>query len=170
MTEVAGEVADGFLVHPFSTERFLREVTLPALERGFVRGGRTRDGFEIGFPLMIVTGDSDEEMAAAEGGVRRQLAFYGSTPAYRRVLDVHGWGDLQPELNRLSKEGRWEEMGSLIGDELVDTFTVRGTPEEIAPRVLERYGDLVDRISFNAPYADDRARWADVLAGLKVGA
>jgi probable F420-dependent oxidoreductase len=170
MTEVAGEVADGFLVHPFSTERFLREVTLPALERGFDRGGRTREGFEIAFPLMILTGDSDEEITAAEGGVRRQLAFYGSTPAYRRVLDVHGWGELQPELNRLSKEGRWEEMGGLIGDDLVDTFTVRGTPEEIAPRVLDRYGDLVDRISFNAPYRADPARWAVVLEGFKVGA
>jgi probable F420-dependent oxidoreductase len=170
MTEVAGEVADGFLVHPFSTERFLREVTLPALERGFDRAGRTREGFEIAFPLMILTGDSDEEIAAAEGGVRRQLAFYGSTPAYRRVLDVHGWGELQPELNRLSKEGRWEEMGGLIGDDLVDTFTVSGTPEEIAPRVLDRYGDLVDRISFNAPYRADPARWAVVLEGFKVGA
>jgi probable F420-dependent oxidoreductase len=170
MTEVAGEVADGFLVHPFSTERFLREVTLPALEQGFTRAGRTREGFEIAFPLMIVTGDSDDEIAAAEDAVRRQLAFYGSTPAYRRVLDVHGWGDLHPELNRLSKEGRWEEMGGLIGDELIDAFTVRGTPEEIAPRVLDRYGDLVDRISFNAPYRADLSRWTAVLDGFKVGA
>jgi probable F420-dependent oxidoreductase len=170
MTEVAGEVADGFLVHPFSTEQFLRDVTLPALERGFARSVRTRDGFEISFPLMIVTGESEEEIAAAEEGVRRQLAFYGSTPAYRRVLDVHGWGDLQPELNRLSKEGRWEDMGALIGDDLVDVFTVRGKPEEIALKVLSRYGDLVDRISFNAPYRSDLARWTAVLDGFKVGA
>jgi probable F420-dependent oxidoreductase len=170
MTEVAGEVADGFLVHPFSTERFLREVTAPALERGFARGGRERGEFEISFPLMIITGDSEEEIAAAEEGVRRQLAFYGSTPAYRRVLDVHGWGDLQPELNRLSKEGRWEEMGALIDDELVALFTVRGTPEQIASKVLSRYGDLVDRISFNAPYRSDPARWTAVLDGFKVGA
>jgi probable F420-dependent oxidoreductase len=170
MTEVAGEVADGFLVHPFSTERFLREVTLPALERGLKRRHRTRDEFEIAFPLMIVTGDSETERAPAEDAVRRQLAFYGSTPAYRRVLDVHGWGDLQPELNRLSKEGAWEEMGGLIDDDLVDVFTVQGTPEEIAPRVLDRYGDLVDRISFNAPYRSDPARWAAVLDGFKVGA
>jgi alkanesulfonate monooxygenase SsuD/methylene tetrahydromethanopterin reductase-like flavin-dependent oxidoreductase (luciferase family) len=127
-------------------------------------------GFEVAFPLMIVTGDSDDEIAAAEDAVRRQLAFYGSTPAYRRVLDVHGWGDLQPELNRLSKEGRWEEMGALIGDELIDAFTVRGTPDEIAPRVLSRYGDLVDRISFNAPYRADLAHWTAVLDGFKVGA
>jgi len=170
MTEVAGEVADGFLVHPFSTERFLREVTLPALERGFERAGRSRDGFEVSFPLMILTGDSEADIVAAENGVRRQLAFYGSTPAYRRVLDAHGWGDLQPELNRLSKEGRWEDMGGLIDDELLDVFTVRGTPEEIAPRVLARYDDIVDRISFNAPYRAEAARWTAVLDGFKVGA
>ncbi len=169
MTEVAGEVADGFLVHPFSTERFLRDVTLPALERGFERAGRSRDGFEISFPLMILTGDSEADIAVAEDGVRRQLAFSGTTPAYRRVLDAHGWGDLQPELNRLSKEGRWEDLGHLIDDELVDAFTVRGTPEEIAPRVLARYGDLVDRISFNAPYRAGAARWTTVLDGFKVG-
>jgi probable F420-dependent oxidoreductase len=170
MTEVAGEVADGFLVHPFSTERFLREVTLPALERGFQRSGRSRDEFEISFPLMILTGESEADLAAAEEGARRQLAFYGSTPAYRRVLDVHGWGDLQPELNRLSKQGRWGDMGRLIEPELVDVFTVRGTPEEIAPRVLARYGDLVDRISFNAPYRADDARWTAALEGFKVDA
>jgi alkanesulfonate monooxygenase SsuD/methylene tetrahydromethanopterin reductase-like flavin-dependent oxidoreductase (luciferase family) len=83
---------------------------------------------------------------------------------------VHGWGDIQPELNRLSKEGRWEEMGGLIDEELVDEFTVRGTPEEIAPRVLARYGDLVDRISFNAPYRSDPERWTAVVEGFKVGA
>ena len=119
---------------------------------------------------MILTGDSDAEIAAAEEGVRRQLAFYGSTPAYRRVLDLHGWGDLQPELNRLSKEGRWDDMGGLIGDDIVDVFTVRGTTAEIAPRVLARYHDLVDRISFNAPYQADPVRWSAVLDGFKVGA
>jgi probable F420-dependent oxidoreductase len=148
MTEVAGEVADGFLVHPFSTERFLREVTLPALERGFDRAGRTRARFEIAFPLMIVTGDSDEEIAAAEAGVRRQLAFYGSTPAYRRVLDVHGWGELQPELNALSKRGEWVEMGERIDDDVLQTFAVVDAPAKVAARIVDRYGDLLDRVSF----------------------
>ena len=92
--------------------------------------------------------------------IRYRIAFYGSTRTYLPVLSLHGWDDLGAKLHRLSKEGRWEEMGGLIGDDLVDTFTVRGTPEEIAPQVLARYGELVDRISFNAPYRADPARWA----------
>ncbi len=102
MTEVAGEVADGFICHPFTTERYLREVTLPALRAGHGRRpARISDGFEISGPSFVVTGGDDAETAAAEQATRRQIAFYGSTPAYRPVLDLHGWGDLQAELNRL---------------------------------------------------------------------
>src|SRR6185295_7302893 len=100
----------------------LRQVTLPALERGFAAAGRTRDGFEISYPALVVTGATEEDMAAAASVTRAQLAFYGSTPAYKVVLDVHGWGDLQPELNRLSKTGDWATMSSLITDEIVDAF------------------------------------------------
>jgi probable F420-dependent oxidoreductase len=167
MTEAAGEVADGFIVHPFSTERFLREITLPALERGFERAGRGRDDFEIAFPLLTVTGETDEEMAAADNAVRTQMGFYGSTPAYARVLELHGWGDVHPELNRLSKAGGWAEMGTLITDEMVEAFTVRGGADELPGRVRARYGGLVDRISFNAPYRRDPDRWAAVLEGFR---
>jgi probable F420-dependent oxidoreductase len=167
MTEAAGEVADGFIVHPFSTERFLREVTLPALERGFERAGRGRDGFEIAFPLLIVTGETEEELASADAAVRTQMGFYGSTPAYARVLELHGWGDVHPELNRLSKKGGWAEMGALITDEMVDAFAVRGTVDELPARVRGRYRDLVDRISFNAPYRREPERWAAVLEGFR---
>jgi probable F420-dependent oxidoreductase len=169
MTQAAGEVADGFIVHPFSTERYLREVTFPALERGFARAGRGRNGFEIAYPLLIVTGETEEELAAANTAVRARMAFYGSTPAYSRVLDLHGWGEVHPELNRLSKEGRWAEMGGCITDEMVDVFTVRGTVEQIPSMVQDRYGDLVDRISFNAPSPTDQERWARVLEGFRAG-
>ncbi|HEY5010178.1 MAG TPA: TIGR03617 family F420-dependent LLM class oxidoreductase, partial [Acidimicrobiales bacterium] len=108
MTEVAGEVADGLLVHPFSTERYLREVTLPALERGLAKSGRGFADFPISFSGLIATGDSDEALADATRRVRGQIAFYGSTPAYRGVLELHGWGDLQSELNTLSKTGEWD--------------------------------------------------------------
>jgi probable F420-dependent oxidoreductase len=167
MTEVAGEVADGFLVHPFSTEAFLREHTLPALERGFAASGRSRAGFEISFPVLVVTGTSDADLEAAAGVTRAQLAFYGSTPAYKVVLDAHGWGDLQPELHRLSKEGRWDVMATMIDDEMLDTFAVRGRPDEIAPMLTARFGDLVDRVAFNAPYRAEPAAWAETLAGFR---
>jgi probable F420-dependent oxidoreductase len=167
MTEVAGEVGDGFLVHPFSTAKFLREHTLPALERGLATAGRTREGYEISWPVMVVTGETEADRDAAAGVTRAQLAFYGSTPAYKVVLDAHGWGDLQPELNRLSKDGRWDVMASLIDDEMLDTLAVRGAPDEIAPMIRERYGDLIDRVAFNAPYRSDPDAWSEALAGLR---
>ncbi len=165
MTEVAGEVADGIILHGFTTERYVREVTLPALERGFAAAGRTRDDFLITGPLFVVTGSNDEETAAAAIAVKRQIAFYGSTPAYRGVLELHGWGDLQGELNRLSKEGRWVEMGDLIDDDVLATFAVTGTPEEVPGLLRRRYGDVVDRVSLYTPYEADPARWAAMLAG-----
>jgi probable F420-dependent oxidoreductase len=168
MTEVAGEVADGFLVHPFSTPEFLREHTLPALDRGLATSGRTRDAIEISWPVLVVTGETEEDMTAAAAVTRAQLAFYGSTPAYKVVLDAHGWGELQPELNRLSKEGRWDVMASLIDDEMLTTFAVVAPPGEIASLMLARYGDLVDRIAFNAPYRSDPGAWAEALAGFRV--
>src|SRR4051794_2913824 len=107
MTEVAGEACDGIIIHGFTTERYVREVTLPAIERGLARAGRARSSFEISGPLFIVTGTDEQSFEAAAQATRRQIAFYGSTPAYRGVLELHGWGDLQPELNALSKQGEW---------------------------------------------------------------
>jgi probable F420-dependent oxidoreductase len=167
MTEVAGEVCDGFICHGFTTERYLREVTIPALARGRAKAGATMDGFEIVGPSFVVTGATDEEIEQAAAGTRQQIAFYGSTPAYRPVLELHGWGDLQSELNTLSKRGDWVEMGRLIDDEILNTFAVVGTPEQIGPELHRRYGDVISRISFYAPYASDPERWGKVLAAIK---
>ena len=166
MTEVAGEVCDGFFCHGFTTERYLREVTIPALQRGRTRAGLTMDGFEIVGPSFIVTGTSDEELERAADGTRRQIAFYGSTPAYRPVLELHGWGGLQDELNTLSKRGQWEEMGRLVDDTVLNTFAVVGHPDAIAPELGRRYGDVVSRISFYAPYETDPDRWQTVIEGI----
>jgi probable F420-dependent oxidoreductase len=167
MTEVAGEVCDGFICHGFTTERYLREVTLPALERGRTKSGKSMDGFEIVGPSFVVTGNDEAELAAAESGTRQQIAFYGSTPAYKGVLELHGWNGLHEELNALSKTGGWVEMGTLITDEILNTFAVVGTPEQIAPELLRRYGDVVQRISFYAPYKSDPDRWRQVMAALQ---
>ena len=166
MTEVAGEVCDGFLCHGFTTERYLREVTLPALERGAAKAGRTLADFEISGPAFVVTGTTEEEMAASTAGTKQQIAFYGSTPAYRGVLELHGWGDLQDDLNRMSKEGKWKEMGELITDDILDAFAVVAEPEKIAGELNARYGDVVQRLSFYAPYASDPARWEAVMRQL----
>jgi probable F420-dependent oxidoreductase len=152
MTEVAGEVADGFICHGFTTERYLREVTLPALARGRDKAGKSMDGFELSGPMFIVTGRDETEMAAAASGVRSQIAFYGSTPAYRPVLELHGWGELQGELNQLSKDGRWAEMGGLIDDEMLEVFAVVAPSDEVVARLRDRWGGLLHRLSFYAPY------------------
>jgi probable F420-dependent oxidoreductase len=167
MTEVAGEVCDGFICHGFTTEKYLREVTLPALARGRAKAGKTMEDFEIIGPSFVVTGADEQQMEQATAGTRQQIAFYGSTPAYRGVLDIHGWGGLQDELNTLSKQGKWVEMGNLIDDEILNTFAVVGEPERIAPELKARYGDVIQRISFYAPYKTDPGRWSKVLADLK---
>jgi probable F420-dependent oxidoreductase len=165
MTEVAGEVGDGFLVHGFSTERYLREVSLPALERGAAKAGKTRADLTVSYPGFVVTGPDDKSTAAAAKGVREQIAFYGSTPAYRPVLELHGWGGLHPELNTLSKRGEWEKMGELIDDEILNTFAVVAPLDQVAAEVRKRFGDVVDRFSFYAPYKVDPEMWKGVLAG-----
>lgn len=167
MTEVAGETCDGFLCHAFTTKPYFEQVTMPALEKGLARAGRSLDDFEISGPAFVITGTDEEQMATSAQAVKQQIAFYGSTPAYRPVLDLHGWGDLQTELNRLSKEGRWQEMGELIDPEILDAFAITGEPEEIASAWKARWGGLVDRLSFYAPYAGDPQRWTRVMEDLK---
>lgn len=167
MTSVAGEVADGILCHGFTTDRYLREVTVPAIEKGLAKSGRSRDDFQITIPAFVVTGTTDDEVAAATKAVKGQIAFYGSTPAYRGVLELHGWGDLQTELNALSKQGGWQQMGELIDDEILAAFAVVGEPGDVPSLIHERYGDVIDRLSFYAPYAAAPEVWAGIIADLR---
>jgi probable F420-dependent oxidoreductase len=164
MTEVAGEVCDGIILHAFTTERYVREVTLPALERGWAKAGKERADFEISGPMFIVSGTNDEELERAMKGTREQIAFYGSTPAYRGVLELHGWGDLQTDLNRLSKQGEWTAMGDLITDDVLHAFAVVAEPEDVPKAMMQRYEGVVDRVQFYAPYRSDPDRWRQVLA------
>ena len=167
LTEVAGEVADELMAHPFTTPEFMRTTTLPAIERGLATAGRSRSAFTISLPALVVTGADDAAVAKGRDAMRMRLAFYGSTPAYRVVLETHGWGDLQPELNRLTKANRWGDMPALITDDVVDTFVVSATIERIAAAVRDRFGGLVDRISVNPPPAVDRDQWREVVTALR---
>ncbi|BBZ51688.1 LLM class F420-dependent oxidoreductase [Mycobacterium heidelbergense] len=146
MTELCGEVADGHLGHPMVSKRYLDEVTMPALERGMRRSGRARGDFEVSCEVMVATGANDAELAAATAAVRKQIAFYGSTPAYRKVLELHGWGDAHTELHRLSLEGEWDTMGSLIDDEMLAAFAVAGPVDTIAVALRSRCEGAVDRV------------------------
>jgi probable F420-dependent oxidoreductase len=170
MTRVAGEVCDGLLPHAFTTERYLREHTLPVLEEGLAASERTRAGFTISFSGFVVSGTTEEETAAAARGVREQIAFYGSTPTYRPVLDLHGWGELGAELNRLSRgtgADRWQRMGELIDDEVLATFAVVAEPDRLGAAILARFGGLTDRFTFYAPYEHDDALFAPATEELR---
>src|SRR5437764_1364284 len=142
MTRVAGEVADGLIVHPFTTVRYLQERILPRLEEGLAASGRRRADIEVSFPGLVVVDDVT--------AMRNQLAFYGSTPAYHPVLELHGWLDLGMELNTLSKSDRpdkWREMGALIPDDVVAEFAVTAARNDIRAAVEARYGGLIDRFT-----------------------
>jgi len=147
MTEIAGEVADGVITHGVSSARYLQEVTLPALERGLAASGRTRADVEVTCPGFIAVADTEEQLPKARAGMRRHVAYYASTPAYRPVLALHGWGDLQTELYACSKRGEWDAMAGLVDDDVLDTLTIVATPETVATAVGARYGGLADRIT-----------------------
>ncbi len=145
MTEVAAEVANGVISHGFTTVKYLREVTLPAVHRGLEKSGRQREVFDISVPAMVVTGLNEEAFLQSKAAIQSQIGFYASTPAYRPVLEAHGWGELQTEANQLTREDRWDAMGELISDEILNTFAV--VSEDIAqvPTLIkQRYGGLAD--------------------------
>jgi probable F420-dependent oxidoreductase len=166
MTEVAGEVADGFFVHPVNTRRSLQEITLPAIERGAGRAGRSATDVELVCVTIVVTGRDEAEFSRSHEAVRRQLAFYGTTPAYRPVFALHGYGDLQPELAELARQDRWEEMTPLIDDDLIRTIAVVGEPHEIAPQIRARLEGISDHVSLVNNRAPDPRHFAEVVADL----
>jgi probable F420-dependent oxidoreductase len=167
MIEVAGEVADGLIVHPFNSRRSLEELVLPALGKGRAAAGRTEAAVEVVWVMMIVTWSTDEEHETAIRSVKDQLAFYGSTPAYAPVLARHGYADLHTDLNRMSKEGRWPEMGALIPDDFVEEIAVTGSRREIAPKLAARARGITNSVSLVNNRNPDPACFADIVADLR---
>ena len=166
MTAVAGEVADGFLVHPVNSRRSLQELTLPALAEGAVRAGRNPADLEVVCVTIVVTGRDEAELHRSRQAVREQLAFYGSTPAYRPVFELHGYGDLHPELKTLAHQGRWQEMAALIDDELIETIAVVGAPHEIPAAIRARLDGISSHVSLVNNRAPDPKHFAEVVDGL----
>ncbi|HEU4362316.1 MAG TPA: TIGR03617 family F420-dependent LLM class oxidoreductase [Mycobacterium sp.] len=146
LTRAAAEHADGLLVMPFGTKRFLHETTMPAVRAGLQDSGRSADQFAVVPEIIVATGSTDAERTAAETAARALLGFYGSTPAYRPVLAAHGWEDLQPQLNALSKAGRWPEMVGLIDDQILHTIAACGTPAEVAAQIGDRVDSIADTV------------------------
>ncbi len=148
LTRATAEVADGLLVMPFGSKRFLHETTMPAVRAGLAAAGRSENDFSVVPEIIVSVGSGADDDHTA---TRMLLAFYGSTPAYRPVLDAHGWGDLQPELNAMSKQGRWQEMSTLIDDEMLHTIAACGTPAEVAKHIRDRVDGVSDRICLYQP-------------------
>ena len=166
MTEVCGEVADGFFVHPFSTARSFAELTLPALDRGLAKAGREAAECAVSLQVMVCTGTREEEIEQSRALTRQQIAFYGSTPAYRPVLECHGQGALQEELNALTKQGRWGELAGLIDDALLEAVAVCAPIGEVAGAVRARCQGRADRVSLVAHWTRDPDLWDDVVREL----
>jgi len=158
MTEVAGEVADGLIIHPFSNEKYIREVTLPAVERGLAKSGRSRDNFEISYAPFIISGRDEQAFEKEKLAAKNRIAFYGSTPAYKNVLGVHGWGEMQIELNSMSKQGKWQEMGEMITDDILNVFSVMQEPGKVVTEIKLRFGDIIDRTSGGFTFVDTEDR------------
>ena len=163
MTRVAGEVGDGLIAHAFTTRRYLDEVTAPALQAGLDAAGRSRADVELSCPVFVVTGETEEQFAASAAAHRKQLAFYGSTPAYRKVLDLHGWGGLHEELHRLSRLGEWDTMATLLDDEVLETFAVVAELPDVAEAVVRRCVGAIDRVLPGFPAGMSEAAIAAVL-------
>ena len=162
MVEVAGEVADGLICHPLVSRRYLAESLLPHLHAGAAAAGRDPAGVEVAAMAMVATGRDEDEMAAAVAATRVQIAFYASTPAYRPVLDMHGWEDLQPELRARSKAGDWLAMGDAIDDEVLQTLAVVAEPDRVADALRERFAGLADRVGISSMAGGK----SEVLAGV----
>ena len=151
MTEVAGETCDGFIVHPFTTRQYVDTVTIPALRAGREKADKqSLDGFTVRGSCFIAIGRTSEEVAKAVEATKQRIAFYASTPAYRAVLELHDRAELGPELTRLSREGKWQTMGELIDDELLELMAVTGEPAAAGKALAERWAGTYDRVSLNA--------------------
>jgi len=167
MTTVAARSADGLLVHGFTTARYLADVTVPLIDDELRTSGRSRHNFTISYPGLVATGADDRQYQTAVKAVRHQIAFYGATPSYRAVLDLHGWADLHNELHRLSRLGDWATMTNLIDDDVLTTFAVVGEPKDVGPEIVRRYRGLVDRFTLYTPYILDESTKAVVVEDVK---
>jgi len=158
LARLAGEICDGFHVHSFHSPRYLREALLPAFQAGR-RSGEFAEPLSISCAVFVVTGEDADAIEASKRLTKSQIAFYASTPSYRKVLELHGWADIVPRLNALLRRNRWSEMHALISEDMLETFAVVAAPAELPYKLRERYDGLLDRAGFYFPFEpDDRAK------------
>lgn len=168
MSRLAGEVCQGFHVHPFHSVRYLDEVVLDSMAEGASAAGRTVGDVEVVSSVFVITGRDEAEMEAARQAVRQQVAFYASTPPYAPVLEAHGW-DFGPQLTAMSVRGEWAEMAGLITDDVLDEVAVAAPTNELGARIRHRYGERVQRVGLYAPIPPqlDDGEWAELVDSVK---
>ncbi len=152
LARLAGELCDGFHVHPFHTPEYVRQVVQPAIEEGAEKENRSPKDVEFATSVFIITGDGEEQIEKQRQKMRAQAAFYASTPTYRTVLDVHGWGEVGERLGGLAREKKWQEMSKLITDEMLHAFAVEASPDEVGSALKKRYEGLIDRVALYLPF------------------
>ncbi len=158
LCRVAGELCQGFHVHPFHTPAYIRQIVLPNIEQGAQKAGRTRANIQLASSIFVATNDEEREMA------RQQIAFYASTPTYKSVLDVHGWGELSQKLGSLAVRGKWDEMSALIPDDILNEVAIVAPREEVVARIKQKYAGLLDRVTFYAPFDPmDAPKWREIV-------
>jgi probable F420-dependent oxidoreductase len=160
LSRLAGELAQGFHVHSFHTRKYLQELTIPAIEEGAKKAGRSREDISLSCAaIFVVTGRNKEEIQRNTIEMKSQIGFYASTPSYRKVLEIHDWGDFGDRMNQMTKEGKWDEMWKEVPDEILHEFAVVAPPDELPYAVRERYEGLLDRVGYYLPFEpDDESR------------
>jgi probable F420-dependent oxidoreductase len=158
MCRLAGEVCDGVHVHPLNSPKYIREVMLPAVREGAERAGRSPDQVKLSATVFAAVGLDHEEIERKQETVRRMIAFYASTPAYRGALALYGWEQVGEELSGLARERRWDEMAKHVSDEMLREFSVAGRPSEVAQEIVRRYRGLLESVCISAPF-DGRSPW-----------
>ncbi len=170
MCRLAGELCQGLYVHPLHTARYIEEAILPNVQPGLEKEGRRREDIQFCSSIFVIPTDDPQQAKKYKAEVRRQIAFYASTPSYRAVMELHDWGDAAAQLGRLASRKRWDEMTTLISDEMLDAFAVEGTWQELPGKIQAKYkGNLLDRVSYYLPYTPGERDepWQLTVAGFK---
>jgi probable F420-dependent oxidoreductase len=157
LIRLAGEISDNLHVHPFHSPAYLRSVVVPEVEKGATLAGRQASDVGLSTSVFVITGETPKERERQRAAVRSRIAFYASTPAYRVVLDIHGWGAVGEKAHALSRSGQWEEMSDCVSDEMLAAFAVEADPNDVGAALRERYDGLIDRVAlFEFMLAGDR--------------
>jgi probable F420-dependent oxidoreductase len=162
LCQLAGELCQGFHVHPFHTARYLKEQIIPNIELGADRAGRARTDVNLSCAIFVVPARDEREAQMNTVPVKAQIAFYASTPSYAPVLDLHGWGDARAELSKMARSGQWDKMGEVIDDTMLNAFAIIAAPEELAQMVKARYEGLLDRVGYYFPFEPDNTQKAPI--------